>query len=309
MAEEDFTADIAHNGESVHLEQSEVQQLRQEINYLVNQLRFDAKAKGMIAGSLLGYAFGNGFEQRLAFMIAGGVLGAKLPIKELTEEDKAKYLGAIRAKNERMNYLIALERGQDINRNPAKMSMDGLDGLIHEYYHFSPRWQNFIGNPVKNFHAMISGRPKQGKSILAIQLADELSKHGRTLYIASEEGLGATLKQKVQDFAPGDNSNMEFANWKNFAEIMEGFKEDTGYSFVVIDSINYARLSVQDIEDFKNAFPGTALITIHQATKDGNFRGSQEYAHNCDIVISVEAGIATQEGRFAAPAALKVFDN
>lgn len=309
MAEEDYTADPAHNGEGVHLEQPEVQQLRQEINYLVNQLRFDAKAKGMIAGSMLGYAFGSGFDQKLAFMIAGGVLGAKLPIKELTEEEKQQYLGAIRSKNERLQYLIALEKGQDINRGPAKMSMVGLDGLVHEYYQFSPRWQNFIGNPVKNFHAMISGRPKQGKSILAIQLADELSKHGRTLYIASEEGLGATLKQKVQDFAPGDNSNMEFSNWKNRQEIMDGLAEDPAYNFMVIDSINYARLSVQDIEDIKNTFPGIALIAIHQATKDGNFRGSQEYAHNCDIVISVEAGIATQEGRFAAPAAMKVFEN
>ncbi|MEI7670373.1 MAG: hypothetical protein WCJ33_09860, partial [Pseudomonadota bacterium] len=49
-------------------------------------------------------------------------------------------------------------------------------------------------------------------------------------------------------------------------------------------------------------------ITIQQATKNGNFRGSQEFAHNCDIVIRVEAGMASQQGRFSEPTEMAIFD-
>lgn len=305
MAEEDYTNHPESNGEN--LEQSEIQQLTKEISYLTNQLRFDAKAKGMIAGSLVGYAFGKSFEEKLAFMIGGGILGAKLPIRELTEEDKKSYLAGIQVRQQRVEYLKALERGHDVNRGPAKMSADGLDTILHEYYRFSPRWQNFIGNPSKNFHAIIFGPPKQGKSILAIQLADEVSKYGRALYIAAEEGLGATLKQKVQDFAPDMNNNLEFSNWKNLKEIEEGLAKDPSYAFVFIDSISKARITVEDMEALKKKFPAIAWITIMQSTKEGQFRGSQEYAHDCDIVINVSNGIATQQGRFCAGSELNVF--
>ncbi len=305
MAQEDYTDHIEDNGED--LEQSEIQQLTTEITYLTNQLRFDARAKGMIAGGLLGYAFGKSFEEKLAFLIAGGIVGSRLSTRELTEDEKKSYLGSINEKRARVEYLVALQRGDKVNRSPAKMSVDGLDTLVHEYYQFSPRWQNFIGNPSKNFHAIIFGPPKQGKSILAIQMADELSKYGRTLYVAAEEGLGATLKQKVQDFAPEMNNNLEFSNWKNLKEITEGLEEDPAYSFVFIDSISKARLTVEDIENLKKKFPRIAWITIMQSTKEGQFRGSQEYAHDCDIVIQVSNGIATQQGRFCAGSELRVF--
>jgi hypothetical protein len=52
----------------------------------------------------------------------------------------------------------------------------------------------------------------------------------------------------------------------------------------------------------------TAFITIQQATKNGNFRGSQEFAHNCDAVIRVEAGKAFHQGRFQEPTEMDVFD-
>ena len=50
-----------------------------------------------------------------------------------------------------------------------------------------------------------------------------------------------------------------------------------------------------------------ALITVQQATKDGKFRGSQQYAHNCDIIIEVIQGVAHHTGRFAAPSEMAIF--
>ena len=164
-----------------------------------------------------------------------------------------------------------------------------------------------MGQPSINFHAMIYGRPKQGKSILAVQWAKYLSENfGRVLYVASEEGFSVTLQKKVAEFAM-NNNNLDFANFRDFEQIKNAVNMGE-YRFVFIDSVNFIKITPEDVEDIKSENPNTAFITIQQATKNGNFRGSQEFAHNCDIVIRVEAGIATQQGRFQEPTEMAVFD-
>ena len=72
--------------------------------------------------------------------------------------------------------------------------------------------------------------------------------------------------------------------------------------------MNFIKITPEEIEDLKASNKGTAFITIQQATKSGNFRGSQEFAHNCDMVIRVEAGQASHQGRFQEPTEMAVFD-
>ena len=72
--------------------------------------------------------------------------------------------------------------------------------------------------------------------------------------------------------------------------------------------MNFIKITPEEIEDLKASNKNTAFITIQQATKNGNFRGSQEFAHNCDMVIRVEAGQASHQGRFQEPTEMAVFD-
>jgi predicted ATP-dependent serine protease len=154
---------------------------------------------------------------------------------------------------------------------------------------------------------MIYGRPKQGKSILSVQFAQYLSQNfGRVLYVASEEGFSVTLQNKIKEFAM-DNPNLDFANFRTYEQIKEAL-HIRKYSFVFIDSVNFIKITPEDIEDLKAENKNTAFITIQQATKNGNFRGSQEFAHNCDAVIRVEAGRAFHQGRFQEPTEMDVFD-
>ena len=154
---------------------------------------------------------------------------------------------------------------------------------------------------------MIYGRPKQGKSILSVQFAQYLSQHfGRVLYVASEEGFSVTLQNKIKEFAM-DNPNLDFANFRTYEQIREAL-HIRKYQFVFIDSVNFIKITPEDIEDLKADNKNTAFITIQQATKNGNFRGSQEFAHNCDAVIRVEAGKAFHQGRFQEPTEMDVFD-
>ena len=195
--------------------------------------------------------------------------------------------------------------------------MTGTDGGImsagqllrykYDEVPFTGEWLAFVGRPSVKFHAMIYGRPKQGKSILSVKWAKYLSENfGRVLYVASEEGFSKTLQKKVAEFAM-DNNNLDFANFRDFEQIKAAVNAGN-YKFVFIDSVNFIKITPEDVEDIKAENPTTAFITIQQATKSGQFRGSQEFAHNCDVVIRVENGIAYQQGRFAEHTEMAIFD-
>ena len=196
------------------------------------------------------------------------------------------------------------EGGENVN---GIMSSSDLMNYQYNKLPFDGKWGDFVGQPSVNFHAMVYGRPKQGKSILSVQWAKYLSENfGKVLYVASEEGFSVTLQKKVMEFAM-DNNNLDFANFRDFEQIKNAVNKGK-YKFVFIDSVNFIKITPEDVEDIKAENPSTAFITIQQATKNGNFRGSQEFAHNCDIVIRVEAGMASQQGRFQEPTEMNVFD-
>jgi len=242
-------------------------------------------------------------------MVIGGLLGYLIGSQsEVNDADKREIIQGILQSSQALQR--SREQGVDTidgERGDGIMSASDLMNFKYNKYDFFGKWGDFVGQPSINFHAMIYGRPKQGKSILSVQWAKYLSENfGKVLYVASEEGFSVTLQKKVMEFAM-DNPNLDFANFRDFEQIKNAVNRG-GYRFVFIDSVNYIRITPEDVEDIKAENPQTAFITIQQATKNGNFRGSQEFAHNCDMVIRVEAGMASHQGRFQEPTEMAVFD-
>ena len=245
-------------------------------------------------------------------MVIGGIVGYIIgSTTSIDDSEKGRIIGEImqsqaNLRNQQQSDFAGEEEGGD-NVNGIMSSSD-LMNYQYNKYPFNGKWGEFVGQPSINFHAMVYGRPKQGKSILSVQWAKYLSENfGKVLYVASEEGFSVTLQKKVMEFAM-DNNNLDFANFRDFEQIKNAVNKGK-YKFVFIDSVNFIKITPEDVEDIKAENPSTAFITIQQATKNGNFRGSQEFAHNCDIVIRVEAGMASQQGRFQEPTEMNVFDS
>jgi len=250
--------------------------------------------------------FGSGIPQ-----IIGGALGYMLgSTTSVDSQRKGQVINEILESRKQINEFKSDPEsfGPDAqSKERGIMNSSELLNYSYQRYPFNGKWEQFIGQPSKNFHAMIYGRPKQGKSILSVQFAQYLSQNfGRVLYVASEEGFSVTLQNKIKEFAM-DNPNLDFANFRTYEQIKEAL-HIRKYSFVFIDSVNFIKITPEDIEDLKAENKNTAFITIQQATKNGNFRGSQEFAHNCDAVIRVEAGRAFHQGRFQEPTEMDVFD-
>ena len=153
-----------------------------------------------------------------------------------------------------------------------------IEGKNFDTLDFHGRWEGFFGKPSPDFKFMFYGKPGNGKSTFALQFAGYLSKElGKSvLYVANEEGFGYTLQEKVKRLNVA-NSNLY---------LCDSVPDDLSqFDVVFLDSVNNLGLEPEDLKAMPS---GKAYVYVFQTTKDGNYMGKQEFAHDVDTVVRVE---------------------
>lgn len=203
------------------------------------------------------------------------------------------------------NYYTSKKKKESLQGIPQPdknlMCSTDFSNLKFDSIGFTGKWKELIGDPSKGFTAMVYGMPKVGKSYLCIDFAGYLARnHGKVLYIAKEEKLDATLQKKLTD--------KEVAHPNLF--VSDYLPKDLSqYDFIFLDSVNKMGLSPKDIDTLRAGNPGKSFIFIFQTTKQGVFRGRNEFQHDVDVVIEVpERGRATQFGRFNQGGEMPIFE-
>ena len=163
-------------------------------------------------------------------------------------------------------------------------------GATFDTLPFTGKWANFIGKPNRNFKIMIYGKAGGGKSTLSLKLAHYLASNIglRVLYVAGEEKLGSTLHEKTVRLGIA-SPNLYFNDMLP--------KDLSKFDVVFIDSVNTLGLEPSDLERLPN---NKAYVYIFQCTKDGKYRGSQEFEHNVDTVIEVENTVSERSRTMTA---------
>jgi len=165
------------------------------------------------------------------------------------------------------------------------------------------KWLQLIGDPVEPYSMMIWSKPGKGKSSLMIEFSQYLaSTFGkRVLFVAKEEGIGYTLKEKFVRMGathPGIDISPE-----NLPQDL------TIYDYVIVDSVTAFGYNPTVLERLKDQNPTVSFVWIFQSTKDGNFRGSKDFEHLVDVSIIVnELGFARAEkSRFGGIETIRAF--
>ena len=142
---------------------------------------------------------------------------------------------------------------------------------------FSGKWRQLIGSPSEPFKIMIYGKAGSGKSSCSLQLAQYLATLGKkVLYVADEEKFSYTLQEKMKRYGIAH---------PNLSIIDKMPTDTTGYNVIFIDSVNSIGY---EPEDLRKLDKGQSWVYVFQSTKEGNFRGSQEFEHDVDTSICVE---------------------
>lgn len=159
------------------------------------------------------------------------------------------------------------------------------------------KYKYLFGDPGPGFYMLVTGMPGNGKSTFAIKLGQYFQEnHGKVLFLAGEQsGMNKPLQNLLK--MNGVTFDIDTKPSKKASEIIKVAK---GYSMLIIDSVNHLNLAPYDIREIKKSLPKLSIVGIMQSTKEGNFKGSQEYLHDCDIRINCVDMIANQtKSRFA----------
>lgn len=148
-----------------------------------------------------------------------------------------------------------------------------------------PPYSNVMGKVASVFTALIYGKPGQGKSTFCLGLGQELAKFGKVLLVSGEEGRESTMIEKFKRL------NAYHANFDIATKLVED--KFSHYQFVFIDSFSHFGKNVEDLIRYKRKYPKTSFILISHATKEGNYKGMSELAHEVQIMVKVENGIAS----------------
>lgn len=166
-------------------------------------------------------------------------------------------------------------------KTEGTMSGAEMGSMTFEKLNFNDYYKGIFGSPATNFDMCIDGSPGSGKTTFLLMFANYLADfHGPTLFVTTEEFGSATLIDKVNRF------NIKSKNLY-FAKKVPALDELKKYKFVFIDSINHAKITIEQYQAMREKAAKTAFILVLQQTKSGSYKGSTDWPHEVEITMSL----------------------
>lgn len=134
-----------------------------------------------------------------------------------------------------------------------------------------------------NAFVICHGPPAQGKTTLSLRVADSLKP---STVLPLEMGIGpllGSMLRRLEIFSP----RISFHEPRSLQEIFDLAGNDD-LSCLLIDSLSVSTLRPEDARALARANNIVVWGTL-QETKDGRFRGSNEWAHAADVILEVDA--------------------
>ncbi|HSX24029.1 MAG TPA: DNA repair protein RadA [Candidatus Saccharimonadales bacterium] len=146
---------------------------------------------------------------------------------------------------------------------------------------------------------LIAGQPGIGKSTLLLQLAHELAKKHKVLYVSGEESAHQIGLRAERLGATGKNLQLATSN---SADDVAHTLATGGYELVVVDSIqtmscNAIASAAGTVSQITNSTAlltvaakaaNTAMILVGHVTKEGSIAGPKVLEHVVDVVLQLE---------------------
>lgn len=181
----------------------------------------------------------------------------------------------------------------------------GLKQLLQKKYKLveglSDELANSLGEIEDAFTMIIWGNPGQGKTNFTIRIVEELSiKCGTVAYDSLEEGHGKTM----QDLAIRHNLaekgvRMMFIDNEPFDQLFIRLKKKKSPKIVVIDSIQYSRMSYEQYQILKETFKRKIFVFIsHASGSEPKGASAKAIRYDAPIKVYVEGFIAFITSRY-----------
>ena len=166
-----------------------------------------------------------------------------------------------------------------------------------------------IGEIEARCNIMLYGPSGGGKTVFAIRLANYLSKkYGKTLYASHEEDTNKSVVDRINEWSI-DSEKMYFAGRMTFEQFCKKVKSNK-YRVCVIDSLQYAEFTYDQLKKFREMFKKRhiILIMVSFGTAMSKTLGFNDHLHASDVKLYFKDGYVTSHGRYIGkPVKQKLF--
>lgn len=166
---------------------------------------------------------------------------------------------------------------------------------------FFGHFLNSLGEPAKEFSALIWGNSGHGKTDFAIQLARHLCNFGHVAYNSMEEGLSHTYQSSLSRHqSEAMNYKFKLLDREPWPDMHERMTKHKAPDFLIIDSIQYAGIDRRAYKALKELCKQRSRGLIMLSHANGNQpKGALAdfIRYDVDIKIWVEGFKAFPEGR------------
>ena len=165
---------------------------------------------------------------------------------------------------------------------------------------FEGVWRDAFGEPGRTGVWLIWGESANGKSSFAMQLARELTKHGKVAYNSLEESLSLSFQNNMRRFRMEEaRGRFLVLDREPIEALTERLKRQRSPDFVIIDSLQYTGMNYKEYKKLKEQFPNKLFVFVSHADGEkpkGSTAVSVQY--DADMKILVQGYRAICKGRF-----------
>ena len=183
-----------------------------------------------------------------------------------------------------------------------------LLNLKQELMQLGDGWNECLGGIPKVGIVAIWGYSGNGKSGAAMSLCKECGAYGKVLYVAAEEGFGASMQNTVRRYDMASLHTKFQICLDSYDELMERLEKRESAHVVVIDSPQAMGLKKSQFHELRTKYAGKKLIIfVCQADgKEPKGKVAQDIKFLADIKIWVSGFKAFSHGRFYGETGEKV---
>lgn len=177
-------------------------------------------------------------------------------------------------------------------------------------YALDGAWLAALGEPEKNFKMILFGKPGNGKTEFAIQMARYFAGFTKVYYNSFEQGISKTLQDALR------RNNMQdvvgkviFGDKETFDEMMQRLSGKNAPQIVIIDSRDYLNLTGAQYKALTEAHPRKAFVIICWESA-GKPKGEHAKAieYMCDIKAYVRNFVMEPRSRFGGNEKFVIWD-
>lgn len=152
---------------------------------------------------------------------------------------------------------------------------------------FSGKWEASFGRPEIKGSWLVWGNSGSGKTRFAMQLCKYLCQFGRVAYNSLEEGLSKSMQNAVMQVGMKEmERRFILLDMEGKSDLEKRLERRKSPDVVIIDSLQYFRMTLADYERFKRKFPNKLFIFVSHA-KGNEPKGSVAESIRYDAFVKV----------------------